>query len=56
MHPSIGTTSSSTSINNLYDTIPKGIIITKGIIWKTEYQGVVSGEPLKNKARRRITY
>ena len=31
-------------------------MIPKGIIWKFEYQCVVSGEPLKNKARRRITY
>ena len=31
-------------------------MIPKGIIWKIEYQRVVSGEPLQNKARRRITY
>ena len=31
-------------------------MITKGFIWKVEYQCVVSGEPLKNKERRRITY
>ena len=31
-------------------------MIPKGIIWKIEYQCVVSGEHSKNKARRRILY